>query len=70
MSEHLNLYGQVGCTEIATVNEGRQLHLCRGNLGDLLLVVDGDALELNRDEVRWLAGVLNGALDSWPVVEG
>lgn len=71
------LYGKVASTSRAVPGEydgsGDRaiiLHLCRDGDGSLFFGVGWEAVTLDREAARWLAGVLNGALDSWPVVEG
>lgn len=69
MNESVPLYGDVMVAELPRAGS-LPLHVCRWDDGNLLLMIEDEVAALGKDEVRWLAGVLNGALDSWPVVEG
>lgn len=49
------------------LTEGRQLHVCRGQDGEVYVYCETDEVAaLTQDEVRWLAGILTAALDNWP----
>lgn len=49
------------------LDEGRTLHLCRGDDGNVYVYCDTDEVaDLNQDEVRWLVGLLSASLDNWP----
>lgn len=61
------LYGTTQYVERTSRHRGL-IHMCRDDIEGAVLLLLGNeqVLELDEEDVRWLAGVFVAALDNWP----